>query len=153
METIEIYNGRQAHDYDDVGYNDSDEEDLSMVGYGRPTQNIEYFKCKDCNILYKILNFCGRDYDGDFDDSQGEFYNCNKCKLLLNRENDDFKEINNENILIGEDREFNGNDLFIDLIPKSCWFSNVRTSVVKKDWDRLRKHIYDRVNNKCEICK
>ena len=54
--------------------------------------------------------------------------------------------------LTGEDRNYGGNDLFVDLIPKSCWFKNVRTSVARKDWDILRKHIYSRVNYICECC-
>lgn len=55
--------------------------------------------------------------------------------------------------LKGEDRNFGGNVLFVDLIPNSCWFTNVRTSVHSKDWDRLRKYVYTRANNECECCK
>jgi hypothetical protein len=54
--------------------------------------------------------------------------------------------------LNGEDRSFGGIDLFIDLIPSKCWFSNVRTTVHSTDWDRLRKHIYARAVNCCECC-
>lgn len=54
--------------------------------------------------------------------------------------------------LTGEDRSFGGNKLFVDLIPRSCWFSNVRTCVAPRDWDRLRKHVYQRVGFKCECC-
>jgi hypothetical protein len=56
-------------------------------------------------------------------------------------------------ILNGEDRSFGSNDLFVDLIPKSCWFINIRSSIQKNDWDRLRKHIYQRANYICECCK
>jgi len=55
-------------------------------------------------------------------------------------------------VLIGEDKNYGGDDLFVDLIPKSCWFKNVRTSIARKDWDILRKHIYSRVNYICECC-
>ena len=55
-------------------------------------------------------------------------------------------------ILTGEDRSYGGNELFIDLIPTTCWFQNVRYCVDPSDWDRLRNHIYNRVNNICEIC-
>ena len=55
--------------------------------------------------------------------------------------------------LIGEDRTFGGNDLFIDLIPRSCWFSNVRSCIHPKDWDRVRHHIYERANYSCECCE
>ena len=54
--------------------------------------------------------------------------------------------------LKGEDRTFGGDQLFVDLIPKTCWFQNVRVCVVPTDWDRLRKLVYTRVNNKCECC-
>ncbi|POZ51179.1 DUF5710 domain-containing protein [Methylovulum psychrotolerans] len=55
-------------------------------------------------------------------------------------------------ILIGEDRTFGGNQLFVDLIPKSCWFTNVRYCIAEDDWNRLRKIIYQRANNVCECC-
>lgn len=54
--------------------------------------------------------------------------------------------------LVGEDRSFSGNNLFVDLIPRTCWFTNVRTSVHSSDWDRLRNFIYTRANNQCECC-
>jgi hypothetical protein len=54
--------------------------------------------------------------------------------------------------LIGECRDFGGNELFIDLIPSSCWFKNVRTSIPRKDWNIIRKRIYKRVNYTCECC-
>ena len=55
-------------------------------------------------------------------------------------------------ILTGEDRTYGGNDLFIDLIPQTCWFTNVRYCTDSRDWDRLRNHVYSRVNNTCECC-
>jgi hypothetical protein len=54
--------------------------------------------------------------------------------------------------LLGEDRTFGGNDLFVDLIPRSCWFSNVRTCILVSDWDKLRHYVYERVNYVCECC-
>jgi hypothetical protein len=62
-------------------------------------------------------------------------------------------EINDTPIeLIGEDREFGGNTLFIDLVPSTCWFSNVRSCIHPKDWDRVRNHIYERTHYTCECC-
>lgn len=55
-------------------------------------------------------------------------------------------------ILKGENRSFGGNKLFVDLIPSSCWFTNVRSCIEPRDWDRLRTFIYERANNKCECC-
>jgi hypothetical protein len=54
--------------------------------------------------------------------------------------------------LIGEDRTFGGNELFVDLIPRSCWFSNVRTCIRASDWDKVRKYVFERVNYTCECC-
>lgn len=42
--------------------------------------------------------------------------------------------------------------LKIELIPSSCFFSNVRTLLPKKYWDILRKASYERAEHKCEIC-
>jgi len=42
--------------------------------------------------------------------------------------------------------------LTIDLIPQSCWFSNLRNAVAREDWDRLRKDVYAKAGNKCVVC-
>lgn len=55
--------------------------------------------------------------------------------------------------LKGEDRTFGGDDLFVDLIPSTSWFSNARSCIRARDWDILRKEVYKRVNNKCECCQ
>lgn len=54
--------------------------------------------------------------------------------------------------LVGEDRTFGGNKLFVDLIPSTCWFTNVRSCIDPNDWNRLRKLVYERANNRCECC-
>ncbi len=43
--------------------------------------------------------------------------------------------------------------LTIELVPKKCQFSNVRTCLPTKDWDKIRKISYEKANNVCEICK
>ncbi|EQD31721.1 hypothetical protein B2A_13732, partial [mine drainage metagenome] len=55
-------------------------------------------------------------------------------------------------VLPGEERGFGGNTLFVDLVPQTAWFTNVRSAVSRGDWDRLRKHVYVRAGNKCEVC-
>jgi hypothetical protein len=55
-------------------------------------------------------------------------------------------------LLPGEDRSFGGDSLFVDLVPDSCWFTNVRSCLDKRDWDRLRRMIYRRAGDRCEIC-
>jgi hypothetical protein len=42
--------------------------------------------------------------------------------------------------------------LTIELVPKSCWYSNVRSNVRTSEWDVIRKKCYENANNKCEIC-
>jgi len=55
-------------------------------------------------------------------------------------------------VLPGEDRRF-GAGLFVDLVPASCWFTNVRSCVPARDWDRLRHLVCgDRSGYRCEAC-
>lgn len=42
--------------------------------------------------------------------------------------------------------------LYIDLVPSNTWFENLRSILKKDEWDTIRKYIYKRANNKCEIC-
>ena len=44
------------------------------------------------------------------------------------------------------------NLLTIELVPKSAWFSNVRSMVAKSDWDRLRKATYRVYRYRCGVC-
>ena len=53
--------------------------------------------------------------------------------------------------LPGEDRSL-GRGLFVDLVPDTCWFTNVRYCVEPKDWERLRRTVTRRAEMKCEIC-
>jgi hypothetical protein len=59
-----------------------------------------------------------------------------------------YKEIN----IIGEDRDYGSNKLYIDMIPKTTYFKNVRSLFNDSDWNLIRHHIYERVNYKCECC-
>ncbi|WP_414989805.1 DUF5710 domain-containing protein [Aeromicrobium sp.] len=54
-------------------------------------------------------------------------------------------------LLPGEDRSF-GSGLFVDLVPSSCWFTNVRSCVSQEDWERLRRMITRRAGQRCEAC-
>lgn len=42
--------------------------------------------------------------------------------------------------------------LTIELVPKTCYYSNVRTTVTKQEWNKIRFISYEKANNKCEIC-
>ena len=42
--------------------------------------------------------------------------------------------------------------LTIELVPKSAWYSNVRSNVTAAEWDVLRKECYKKATYKCEEC-
>ena len=43
--------------------------------------------------------------------------------------------------------------LKFELVPSSCWFSNLRSILSKKDWDLIRLDAKDRAGGRCMICK
>lgn len=43
--------------------------------------------------------------------------------------------------------------LLVELVPKTCHYSNVRSMVTPAEWDKIRKLSYASANNVCEICK
>jgi hypothetical protein len=42
--------------------------------------------------------------------------------------------------------------LLVELVPTTCHFSNVRSTVTTAEWDKIRRISYETANNKCEIC-
>lgn len=42
--------------------------------------------------------------------------------------------------------------LSVELVPKTAWYSNVRSNVPPAEWDRLRKKVYAKAGYVCEIC-
>lgn len=42
--------------------------------------------------------------------------------------------------------------LTIELVPKTSWYSNVRSNVSKNEWDIIRKKSYEHAGHVCEIC-
>jgi Domain of unknown function (DUF5710) len=54
-------------------------------------------------------------------------------------------------LLPGEDRSW-GQGLFVDLVPSSCWFTNIRSCVTPRDWERLHRMIINRADHRCEVC-
>lgn len=42
--------------------------------------------------------------------------------------------------------------ILIELVPKTCFYSNVRSSVSSADWDIIRKDAYKRYNWSCSVC-
>jgi hypothetical protein len=111
------------------------------------------FDSNEVKKIYLIVPFENKDdakkLGAKFDWDKKLWYcnNNNKNELL-----EKYKEYKLLNSIIGENREFNGSCLFIDLIPRTSWFNNVRSSIYNEDWLRIRKYIYQRVNYKCECC-
>lgn len=54
-------------------------------------------------------------------------------------------------LLPGEDRTYKPG-LFVDLIPTTTWFTNVRSCVTPRDWDRIRRMVTRRAGYACEAC-
>jgi hypothetical protein len=42
--------------------------------------------------------------------------------------------------------------LTIELVPKTAWYTNVRSNVSSQQWDIIRKKSYEKANNICQIC-
>lgn len=42
--------------------------------------------------------------------------------------------------------------LTIELVPKSCWFSNLRSNLSKEQWDSIKKESFLKANYRCQIC-
>lgn len=42
--------------------------------------------------------------------------------------------------------------LNFELVPDSCWYSNLRSALPKEAWDKIRKKAYARADGKCMIC-
>nr|WP_269810284.1 DUF5710 domain-containing protein [Kineosporia rhizophila] len=54
-------------------------------------------------------------------------------------------------LLPGEDRSL-GAGLFVDMVPSTCWFTNVRSCVSPRDWERIRRMVTARAGQRCETC-
>lgn len=42
--------------------------------------------------------------------------------------------------------------LNFELVPDSCWYSNLRSQLPNEVWDRIRKKAYARAGGKCMVC-
>ena len=42
--------------------------------------------------------------------------------------------------------------LTIELVPHTCWWTNVRSNVSKKDWEKCKAYVRARSGDKCEVC-
>jgi hypothetical protein len=56
-------------------------------------------------------------------------------------------------ILPGEDRAYGQREsLYVDLVPASCWFTNARSAISERDWDRVHRMVVTRAGRVCEAC-
>ena len=42
--------------------------------------------------------------------------------------------------------------LTVELVPSTCWFTNVRSHVSRAVWDRLRRQVAEAAGGRCEVC-
>jgi len=42
--------------------------------------------------------------------------------------------------------------LTIELVPETCWQSNMRALLTRAEWDRLRRQVYRDHGHRCAIC-
>lgn len=42
--------------------------------------------------------------------------------------------------------------LTIELVPSTCWFSNVRNHISSAEWNKVKKHTFTKANYRCEVC-
>jgi hypothetical protein len=42
--------------------------------------------------------------------------------------------------------------LTIELVPQTCWYSNVRSEVSQEQWDTIRRKVYAAAGHRCEVC-
>ncbi len=42
--------------------------------------------------------------------------------------------------------------LTIELVPRPCWYSNLRSKMTRANWDHLRTLVYATYNDRCGIC-
>lgn len=71
-----------SDDYDENGFPIDNNNDYSTCRYDKSTKIIEYYDCFDCYTTSIITSYAK---DGDYDDLQGEYFNCGNCNKELNR--------------------------------------------------------------------
>lgn len=42
--------------------------------------------------------------------------------------------------------------LFPQLVPSTCWYSNLRSLLPRREWDRIRRQVYKLADYRCQIC-
>lgn len=52
----------------------------------------------------------------------------------------------------GEDRSFGGSRFYVEMIPASSWFKNLRAMTTPSQWMAISGYVKQRAGNRCEIC-
>ena len=55
--------------------------------------------------------------------------------------------------IVGEDRTLGKNRLYVDWIPSSTWYTNVRSNINAVDWERIKEMCKERASYRCELCR
>lgn len=42
--------------------------------------------------------------------------------------------------------------LEVELVPSTCWWSNVRSNISRADWEKCKRFVRQRSGDRCEIC-
>lgn len=42
--------------------------------------------------------------------------------------------------------------LTVELVPRTCWYSNVRTNVKASEWNKCKAFVRERSGDRCEVC-
>lgn len=55
-------------------------------------------------------------------------------------------------VLAARDQVPVGPPLTVDLVPRPCWCTNLRTLLSDTEWDAIRKPMVEAAGGRCEIC-
>jgi hypothetical protein len=82
------------------------------------------------------------------------YYECKKVGLL-----DTYQLLKNQGLQLHESLPQSAPQtltprtlLTIELVPQTCWFSNVRSEVSKADWEVLKQATFRKAGYQCEVC-
>ena len=62
----------------------------------------------------------------------------------------EFNQINRAKEL---EKELSNYRLWANMIPKTSWYTNLRTILPEDEWVKIRKLVYNHFNYRCAICK
>ena len=74
---------------------------------------------------------------------------CPECEIIIK-----YKENKNRRIELSSKQKdiYENLKLKMELVPESCWWSNVRNNINKEDWNLIKKDTHIKPGYKCEIC-